>query len=213
GSGKTEVAINYSRRIRREDDRPVSLIDLDLVNPYFRSREAIDILRSEGISVIAPKGEQFYSDLPIILPEVRRLLAASEESVVLDVGGDEVGASILASLRDAVPDRRFGLWVVLNARRPFTQTVQGSLRMIRDLERACGLRVTGLVSNTHLLHETTVDVVLNGLEVARRTAAESGLRLKFVAARESLFDQLKTAVGETPLLTMRLTMHRPWEKN
>ena len=212
GSGKTEVAVNFARYVRRSGEQPVHLIDLDVVNPYFRSRETIDVLAKEGISVVAPKGENFYAEIPIILPEVRTLLKSSAGRVILDVGGDDAGATVLGSLRDAIPDGSYQLWAVLNARRPFTDTMEGSIQMIRSIERASTLSATGIVSNTHLLHETTAEIVGKGLLLAQKTAFKLSLPIPFAAVQESVAKNVMKEYPAVPVLPMRLTMRRPWEK-
>jgi hypothetical protein len=212
GSGKTEVAVNFARHVRRLGESPVHLIDLDVVNPYFRSREAIDILTEEGISVVAPKGDKFYADLPIIVPEVRSLLQSSKGRVILDVGGDDLGATVLASLRDAIPDGSYELWIVLNARRPFTDTVEGSVRMVRQIEHASKLKATGLVANTHLLHETTSKIVEDGFRMTKEVASKISLPIRFVAVQEKIIQSVAEKSLGVPLLPLHLTMRRPWEK-
>lgn len=212
GSGKTEVAVNYARHLRTESHSPISLIDLDVVNPYFRSREATGVLKNEGIEVISPGGEWHHSELPIILPQIRPLLLEPTGPVLLDVGGDDVGASVLASLKDAITTDRFDLWVVLNGRRPFTGNVADATRMVRELEAASSLKATGIVSNTHLLQETTLEIILEGLELSRRTALELSIPLTLLAFGEEHAEEVRKAVSAVPLLPMRLTMLRPWEK-
>jgi hypothetical protein len=212
GSGKTEVAVNFARYVRQAGENPVYVIDLDVVNPYFRSREAIHVLAKEGISVIAPTGEKFYADLPIIVPEVRSLLLTSKGRVILDVGGDDLGATVLASIRDAIPDGSYQLWIVLNARRPFTDTVEGALKMVGQIETASKLKVTGIVSNTHLLHDTTPEIVGEGVKMAREVAKRLSLTVPFVAVAEKIVQSVGSESGGLPILPLRLTMRRPWEK-
>jgi hypothetical protein len=210
GSGKTEVAVNYARWIRKESNGPLHLVDLDIVNPYFRSREALHLLEAEGISVIAPKGEKFYADLPIIVPEVRGTLQSGDR-VILDVGGDDLGATVLASLRDTIVEGSYDLWIVLNARRPFTDTAEGSVRMIGQIEAASKLTVTGLIANTHLLAETTADIVEDGFRIAQETARRRSLEIRFVAVQEKIVQSVLAKSLGVPVLPLHLTMRRPWE--
>jgi hypothetical protein len=212
GSGKTEVAVNFARYVQSGGESPVHLIDLDVVNPYFRSREAIHVLAQEGISVVAPKGEKFYAELPIIVPEVRALLQTSPGRVILDVGGDDLGATVLSSLRDAIPEGSYQLWMVLNVRRPFTDTEDGAVAMLEKIERASGLKITGLISNTHLLHETTAEIVREGIDLAKKVSRRCLLPIPFVAVREKIVQAVERESGGIPVLSLRLTMRRPWEK-
>jgi hypothetical protein len=212
GSGKTEVAVNFARYIRKLEDSPVQVVDLDVVNPYFRSREAIDVLKEEGIDVIAPKGDKFYADLPIIVPEVRGALQTPGSRVILDVGGDDLGATVLASLKDAIPDGSYELWIVLNARRPFTDTVEGSVKMVGQIEGASKLKATGLIGNTHLMHETSPKIVEDGLRITREVASRLSLPIPFVAVQEKIIQAVAEKSLGVPLLPLHLTMRRPWEK-
>ena len=101
GSGKSEVAVNLSRQLVNAGSAPVAIADLDIVNPYFRSREASEQLTSLGIRTINPAGGQKYADLPIILPEIKGAIEQRQGVLVLDVGGDDVGARVLSSLSES----------------------------------------------------------------------------------------------------------------
>lgn len=213
GSGKTEVAVNVARELRRQSDDPVHLIDLDVVNPYFRSREALAPLAKEGIHVVAPKGDSFFSDLPIVLPEVRSLLAKPKGTVIVDAGGSDVGAIVLSSLHDLLPAGSYELWMVLNTCRPFTESVDGCLKMIWEIEQSSGLQATGIVSNSNLLSFTTKETVMDGIEIARRVADHLKLPLKFASMPETLKSKLTERESGCPLLPLHLSMLRPWEKS
>ena len=148
GSGKTEVAVNLAIRLAAQQS--VSIADLDLVNPYFRCREARAEMETFGVKVINPEGEFVAADLPIVLPEIRGALAGGEGTLIFDVGGDDVGARVLSSLADVFAGRRYTMLQVVNSRRPFTETVEGCLRIKSEIEAASRLQVTALVSNAPL---------------------------------------------------------------
>jgi len=118
GSGKTEVSVSLAIRLAK--DHRVAVADLDVVNPYFRCREARGEMESRGIRVINPEGEYRAADLPIILPEIRGAVQAGEEFLIMDVGGDDVGARVLGSLADVFCGRAYAMLQVVNAKRPFT---------------------------------------------------------------------------------------------
>ena len=181
GSGKTEVAVNLAIQLVRR--QRVSIADLDIVNPYFRCREARVEMEGHGIHVINPEGDYQAADLPIILPELRGAVLSGEGILIFDVGGDDVGARVLSSLADVLGDRPCTMLQVLNAKRPFTDTVEGCLKIGREIEAASRLSITGLISNTHLLEETDVSTVLEGLQLASAVQRESGLPLAFATAR------------------------------
>ena len=209
GSGKTEVAVNLAIRLSAQQD--VSIADLDIVNPYFRCREARHEMEAFGVRVINPEGEYQAADLPIILPEIRGAVLAEKGTLIFDVGGDDVGARVLSSLADVFADRPYAMLQILNARRPFTQTAEGCLKIGREIEAASRLQVTGLVSNTHLLEETDAETVLDGLRLAREVGAEAGLPVSFVTANESLRGAFDVDQADCPVLWIKRRMLPPWK--
>lgn len=209
GSGKTEVAVNLALQLSRS--RKVSIADLDIVNPYFRCREARDVMEEAGIRVIYPRGEFHAADLPIVLPEIRGAIQEEGGTLIFDVGGDDVGARVLSSLADVLAGRPHVMLQVLNAKRPFTDTVEGCLKIRREIEAASRLMVTALVSNTHLLEETEAETVAEGLRLARAVEAEGGLPLAFVTADEGLRGSFDAGRADCPVLWIRRRMLPPWK--
>lgn len=209
GSGKTEVAVNLA--IRLCEQRAVSVVDLDIVNPYFRCREAREELEGFGIRVINPQGEYYAADLPIVLPEIRGAVLKGDGTLILDVGGDDAGARVLGSLADVFPAKSYTMLQVLNARRPFTESVEGCLKIRSEIEAASRLRITGLVSNTHLLDETDARTVLEGLHLARQVGEEANLPVCFVTASEDLRGEFDTEETGCPVLWIRRRMLPPWK--
>jgi len=161
GSGKTEVAVNLAIHLAAQQS--VSIVDLDIVNPYFRCREAREEMEGFGIRVINPDGDYHAADLPIILPEIRGAVLKGDGKLILDVGGDDVGARVLSSLADVFAGQTYNMLQIVNAKRPFTGTVDGCLKIGSEIEAASRLRITGLVSNSHLLEETDAQTVLDGV--------------------------------------------------
>ena len=211
GSGKTEVAVNLALVLAGQG-ATVQLADLDLVNPYFRSREARELLEAQGIRVVMPSPRLASSDLPIVVPEIRGMLRppAGTRSI-FDVGGDEVGARVLGSLSPELAAGSYELWQVINAQRPFTADVEGCLAMQRDIEQASRLRVTGLLANSHLIDETTPETVLAGWRLAQEVAQRSGLPIRAVAMLERLVGAPALADAiDAPVLSLRRTMVPPW---
>jgi hypothetical protein len=180
GSGKTEIALNGALDLAAADI-PVSLVDLDVVKPYFRSRAARQLLAERGVDLVAPEGESHHADLPIIVPRIRKLLRSSETRVIMDVGGDDSGARVLGSLADVMPTDETEVLLVLNFRRPFTRDPGEAEVMVREIETAARVAVTGLVSNTHLMGETTPEIVLEGLAMAEETGRRLDLPVVAVA--------------------------------
>lgn len=210
GSGKTEVAVNLSLHLSRLGTS-VHIADLDLVNPYFRCREAADLMSAHGIRVVVPPGSQVFADLPIVLPEIAGMLHPKAGTVSLfDVGGDDVGARALAALRPRVRDGEYQLWQVINAKRPFTDTVAGCLAMRQHIEKASRWRVTGWIVNTHLIEETTPSTILDGWRLGTAVADETGLPIRLVAVMDGLAGAPELAGIDAPVLRMTRLMTPPW---
>jgi hypothetical protein len=210
GSGKTEICVNLAIELARTGLR-VQLADLDIVNPYFRSREARALMQLHGIRVVVPPGAQVWADLPIVVREIQGLLRPEKGTIsIFDVGGDDVGARVLSSFRPNIADDRYQLWQVINSRRPFTGTVEACLEMRQALEHASRLRVTGFVANSHLIEETTPDVVLEGWRLTREVARQTDLPVRCVAAREPFARSRELAGISAPLLHLQRHMLPPW---
>jgi len=212
GSGKTEVAVNLALRLAA-GGRTVQIADLDLVNPYFRCREARRLMEAHGIRVVVPDESRVWADLPIVLPEVRGMLRPPPGTIsLLDVGGDDVGARALASFRPDLQDGAYELWLVLNAQRPFTADAAGCLHMLAGIEASSRLRVTGLVANAHLMDETTPDTVLAGARLAAEVAERSGLPVRAIAVLKEYASDPRLRALHAPLLELRRRMLPPWLK-
>jgi hypothetical protein len=209
GSGKTEVAVAWALHLAASGER-VTIADLDVVNPYFRCREASALMESAGIRVIAPRGELHHAELPIILPEIRGAIERPEGVTILDVGGDEDGARVLSSLVDAFST--YEMIQVVNQRRPFTDTVAGCLRIQAEIEAASRLRVTALVSNAHLMDETDEAVVVDGADFAREVGRARGQPLRFVVVERRLADRVDPGRLGCPALVLDRQMLPPWRR-
>ncbi len=209
GSGKTEVAVNLA--IRLSARRKVSIADLDIVNPYFRCREARDEMVSHGIRVINPEGEFHSADLPIILPEIRGALLNREDMLILDVGGDDAGARVLGSLADVFVDGSYSMLQVINAKRPFTDSVEGCLKIGSEIEAASRLRITGLISNTHLMEDTDAATVMEGLRLTREVARRAELPVAFASVNEELREAPDLQEADCPVLWIKRRMLPPWK--
>jgi hypothetical protein len=209
GSGKTETALNYAIALADSGEQ-VKLVDLDIVNPYFRSREARAYAASRGVEVVAPIDEYELADLPILLKQVGGAIGAGGDGkVVVDVGGDDLGARVLGGFAHALGDAT--IYQVLNERRPFTDSVAGAKRMYDELEAASRLRITAVVANTHLIDETTAEVIRRGLEFVETFSSEVGVPVAFVAVEKSFVEEL----GDLgyPVLTIERLMTSPWEQS
>jgi hypothetical protein len=211
GSGKTEIALNGALELAAAGD-PVTLADLDVVKPYFRSRAARDILADAGIRLLAPDGENTHSDLPIIVPQIRSALQDPACRLVMDAGGDDNGAKVLGSLADVMPEAETSCLAVLNFRRPSTPDPTGAVAMVRDIEAAARISITGLVSNTHLMGETTAQIVMEGYRMAVETSRLLGVPVVAATATDELALELRSENLDCPLVVLRRVVLPPFEQ-
>jgi hypothetical protein len=211
GSGKTEVAINLAVA-RRLDGVDVGVADLDLVNPYFRTREAREQLTGLGIDVVLPAERYLHADLPIVSRKILGLLGQPNQLTLLDAGGDDVGATVLASLADGMAGRKVQVLQVVNPLRPFTDTISGCMTILEEIEAAARLRVTGFIGNANLIDETTVETIVSGYGFLQRLSSETGLPLAFVTAPRALMPNLDVTRIDCPVLCMDRQLVPPWKK-
>jgi len=212
GSGKTEIALNGALQLAATGV-PVTVADLDVVKPYFRSRSGRAILADAGIELLAPTGANIHADLPIIVPQIRSHLRHHRRHLIMDVGGDDVGARVLGSLADVVPLDDTDCLLVLNFRRPSTPDPEAAARMIREIEAVGRVPVTGLISNTHLMDETTAEVVLEGYRLALETARLVGVPLTAVTVNGGLAADVEAEDLECPVITMRRIVRPPFAQD
>ncbi|TCL62401.1 hypothetical protein EDC14_102520 [Hydrogenispora ethanolica] len=210
GSGKTEFAIAYARSLAAEAVHPVGLVDLDIVNPYFRSRDVAKDLAEAGLEVISTAPGLEYADLPALSPQIYTMLQDRRVTTVFDVGGDPVGARALGRFYPYFSQEDYDFWVVINPYRPDTRDVDEAERLIAGLEAASRLRVTGLVGNINLGRETTMAIWRNGLPLIEELASRRNLPLRFHMVEEGFYAANREGLAEYPVFPVRLRMLPPW---
>lgn len=205
GSGKTEFAVNYALKLA-DMGKKVAIADLDIVNPYFRSREKQTFLETKGIKVIGSSlNKSIGVDLPAVSAGVLTPLQDKSYEVVLDVGGDSVGARALARYRNYFKEGDYDMLCVLNRNRPGTQNVEDAINHIRDIELTSNIKVTGIVNNTHLLRDTSINDVMDGQKLALEVSKRLKLPIKYVSVLEKLTSSLpKDIQGDIFPITMHM---------
>jgi len=179
GSGKTEFAISLALICQGEtltiDRLKTAIIDLDIVNPYFRSRELRDMLESKGISVHGSTYDfEIGAEIPALGISLRAPLENEDCNVIIDLGGNDAGALVLNQFTKYFIDNETTVLAIVNANRPETSDAQSVIAHITSIENATGLTVSCIVNNTHLLRETTIDDILHGYEICKDVSKTTG---------------------------------------
>ena len=194
GSGKTNIAINYARALKRAGEK-VAVADLDIVNPYFRTKDSAAELQAEGIDLVVSDFANSNVDFPALPKEIYALVADRETKIVMDIGGDDRGALALGRyVPDIKAEGDYEMLAVVNAARPLTRTPQEAVEVLREIEAACRLPFTGIVNNTNVGAEATVETVLGSIPYADEIAALMGVPVRFTCAIGAIAAELKGKV-------------------
>ena len=208
GTGKTEFAVNLALSLAAGEAQ-VMLADLDIVNPYFRSRERRQLLEEAGIRLVSTSQTCADADVPAIPAELLAILEDRAVRGVLDIGGDPAGARVLARFQPKIVREDYQLIYVLNANRPEVRTPETAVRYLRAIEETTGLACSALVNNTHLCGETTEAEILKGAAQAEAVFRETGIPVLCHMAEERFLPGLKKL--REPVFPITIRMKKPWE--
>lgn len=175
GSGKTELALNLALRYAK--DMKVTLVDLDIVNPYFRSAEKTDILQKAGVRVLMPTFALTTVDIPALPPEIQSVFETPSDKVIFDVGGDDTGAAALGRYLPSFMKYRevTSMAMVVNCMRPLTETMDDIIDLSQRIESRGRLKIDMIVNNTNLADRTTSDMLISGAETVKKAAGQIGI--------------------------------------
>ncbi len=190
GSGKTNIAVNYALYLKAQG-KNVKIADLDIVNPYFRTKDSAKQLEENGIELISPTFANTNVDLPALPAEIYSLMQNKNEYAVLDIGGDDRGAYALGRYRDYILEEdNYEMVFVANFFRPLTKTAEEALEVMREIEAASKIPFTAIINNSNLGNDTTaLDIVKTDIK-AKELANLSGLKLIYTSAQESIADEV-----------------------
>ena len=210
GSGKTEFAVNYVKKLRESVDGRVAIADLDIVNVYFRSREKKEELEEKGIQVIASNLDTAVADVPAVSGAMTMPVINKEYQYVVDLGGNDVGTLVLGRIKPLLDRAEADFFMVVNAYRPNTSTPEGIIEQMENLEYAAGLKVTGFINNTNLVRETTAECLLHGDEVLKEVTKRTGVPVKYVSyVKDVMTEEIPEGLsGE--LFPMEFNMRKTW---
>ena len=202
GSGKTNIAVNYAIQLAKEG-KSVCIGDLDIVNPYFRTKDSAKELEKAGVTLISPQFANSNVDLPALPAEAYRLVEDKSIYGIMDIGGDDRGAYALGRYVPAIKaENDYRMIFVANCYRPLTRTPEDALEVMKEIEAACGLAFTDLINNSNLGPETTPDMVLDAVPYMEKLSELSGLPIFAHAAEISVAQGLAGKL--TPVISLQL---------
>ncbi len=191
GSGKTNIAVNYALKLAGEG-KNVVIADLDIVNPYFRTKDSAAVLEKAGVTLVSPQFANTNVDLPALPAEAYRLVQDKSIYGIMDIGGDDRGAYALGRYVPALKEENnYRMVFVANAYRPLTRTPEEALEVMREIEEACGLRFTDIINNSNLASETKAETVLTSLQYINKLSELSGLPLFATTVETAVAEELK----------------------
>jgi len=209
GSGKSEFSVNYAVRMKDMFEN-VSIADLDIVNPYFRSREKKEYLESIGIKVFDSSVKNTAIDIPALPAQLMGVILNPEERSILDVGGDPVGARVLARYAEQIKNVEYDMFFIINGNRPETSTVEGAIKYLKMIEETSKLKITGLINNTHMLKDTTAEDVEFGHELTKKVSWETDIPIRYEAVIKDAAINIKNEEILEKLFPINLYMREEW---
>ena len=202
GSGKTNIAVNYAISLAKEG-KSVCIGDLDIVNPYFRTKDSAKELEDAGVTLISPQFANTNVDLPALPAEAYRLVEDKSIYGIMDIGGDDRGAYALGRYVPAIKEEgNYRMVFVANSYRPLTRTPEEALEVMKEIETACGLAFTDIVGNANLGPETTPETVLDSVPYMETLSRLSGLPIFAYTAEDSVAQGLADKL--TPVIPLQL---------
>ena len=208
GSGKTNIAVNLAMK-QKSEGFDVTVADLDIVNPYYRTKDSEEELKAAGIPLISSPFANSNVDLPALPQELYRIVDETDTHMVVDIGGDDRGAYALGRFAQKVKDENdYEMILVINKYRPLTADEKDAVAIMKEIEDAGHLPFTAIVNNSNLGKETTAEDVLASVPYAEKMAKDTGLPLLLTTVREDLLPELEGKID--PLMGMKLQKSRLW---
>lgn len=190
GSGKTNIAVNYAMKLKKLG-YPTVIADLDIVNPYFRTKDSEQELKEQGIDLICSSFANTNLDIPSVPQTMYRVVHDKSTYAVMDIGGDDAGAVALGRFAEAInAENDYEMYFVLNLFRPLTRCAEEAFMVMKEIEFVCGLKFTGIVNNSNLGELTTAEDVISTFAEAERLSEMSGLPLCFVSAEKNVCEKM-----------------------
>lgn len=204
GSGKTNLAVNYAMMLRNMDYK-VSIADLDIVNPYFRTKDSEELFSKNDIELVSLPFANTSVDLPSLPSAAYGLFDRKDRQVIIDLGGDDRGALALGRFVPRLKeDNDYEMVFTVNFYRPLTTTVEEAYEVFKEIEYAAKLKFTKIVNNSNLGKETTADDVIRTVEMTERLAEMTNTEVMYTAVKESIADEVSKVMGNNKVFRLKL---------
>lgn len=212
GSGKTNVAVNYALWLKGQGGE-VTIADLDIVNPYFRTKDSMAVLEENGVKLISSEFANSNVDVPALPAETYGVLHNKEQKCVIDVGGDDRGALALGRYSEGIlEDGDYELLFVINKYRPLTRNADMTLEIMAEIENACHMKFTAIVNDSNIGDDTSADDVLSSVSYANEVSEKTGIPVKMTCVRRDLYEELQDKIEN--LMPIDLYVRQSWaERN
>lgn len=202
GSGKTNIAVNFALKLA-ETGKRVTIADLDIVNPYYRTKDSEDELNRAGIRVISSEFANSNVDFPAMPGEAYSIIDDKQSFAVCDVGGDDRGAYALGRFSTEIKAQDYEMLLVINRYRPLTRDVASLIEIKNEIEAAAAIPFTAIINNSNLGRETTPESVLASLDYANEASSRLGLPLKLTTVYEPIYNELKDKIENLMPLSLQ----------
>ncbi|MBQ9782539.1 MAG: P-loop NTPase [Clostridia bacterium] len=202
GSGKTNIAVNLVVDLKKQQNK-VAICDIDIVNPYFRTKDSEELFNQKGIRLICSAYANSNVDIPALPQDMYAVTDDKELYSILDVGGDERGALALGRLAPMINQEDYDMFYVINKFRPLTRDVNSALEVMKEIEDACKIKFTGVINNSNLGLETTADDVISSMDFANEFCKMVDLPLVFTSVDQKIYENLKDKINNLYPLTMQ----------
>lgn len=207
GSGKTEVALNYAIMLSKQGKK-VTIADMDIVNPYFRTADAEKILKEYGIELIASEFANSNLDMPTVPHELKKVFCDKDRTIIFDVGGDDDGAYVLGQYYQYFKDEEYSMTLVVSTKRPMTQTVEDLYEIAKNIEYASRLKFTDIANNTNVGRLTDENTLMSDYDVISGLSKKMNIPVTRQCGVEKALQNLGEEFNKFP---MQIYIKMPWE--
>lgn len=196
GSGKTNIALNMAFNSAKKDEK-VTIVDLDIVNPYFRTCDYKEMLEEKGIHVITTGLAGSTLDVPAIQAETYSVFSGGDDHVIFDVGGDDAGAYAIGRFSKLIAEAgNYEALYVINKYRKLVSEPELAAEILREIEAASRIKATALINNSHLCGWTSTEDIIDSLEYMEKTSELTKLPVKYLTVPEALEDELRKKIND-----------------